>query len=337
MRKLLGAFFVSFFAFASPVITRAHVVFELDEAGRDELLYRQNLDLWLEPLAQGGFWLILLGIIGLVLGTIWLFHHAKFFKQRALYAIKQAESYKPLIPWMLRLSLGIMLMGAGIEGSLISPPVDAVPIIAQLEIIMGFLLMIGFLVRPVALFALVLYIYGLTQSYFILGNFEVVGLALILFSEGVKDKPGIDDLLGLDVQYDKIYNCSWLCNYEGLIYRLALGFMLVYSAIIEKFLSPDAFVAIVEPHAWSSLFPASWWLWGFGGIELLLGILIILGLFVRPLAALAFVVLALTFFMFGESVIYHITIFATLSVLFTTGAGSFSLDNYFSLHHPKKL
>ena len=320
------------FAFYASTVS-AHVTYILDQDELSEHLFRFNISTWLEPLTQGAFYVALGVIVALVAGSIWLFHHSKFFKRHVRYAIKRACSYTSLVPWMLRLSLGILLMAAGIGDYIISPAVlNSVPWISQVQVVIGFLLMVGFLVRPIAIGVLALFLLGLMQSHFVFGNLEVVGLALILLAEGVKDRPGVDDLLGIDVWYEKHLSLSWVLPWQQLVYRLTLGGMLVYSALIEKIASPYAFITMIEKFSWADIFPASWWLWGFGGIELVLGLMIILGLFVRPMAALAFVVLTGTFFLFGESVTSHITIFATLSVLFILGSGACSIDAKYKRH-----
>lgn len=51
-----------------------------------------------------------------------------------------------------------------------------------------------------------------------------------------------------------------------------------------------------------------------------------LGLFTRVSAGIAFIVLSLSFFYFGEDVSSHITLFGILSVLFVTQGGAWSLD-----------
>ena len=68
------------------------------------------------------------------------------------------------------------------------------------------------------------------------------------------------------------------------------------------------------------------WVLGAGGIEIILGLLLILGLWVRPVGVVAFAVLILTFFFFGESVVPHVTLFGVLSVLIVSGGSSWSVD-----------
>jgi uncharacterized membrane protein YphA (DoxX/SURF4 family) len=63
-----------------------------------------------------------------------------------------------------------------------------------------------------------------------------------------------------------------------------------------------------------------------GAVECLVGILLVLGFKTRLISAIAFAILTLSFFFFGEDVYSHITLFGILSVLFVSGAGKMSVD-----------
>jgi uncharacterized membrane protein YphA (DoxX/SURF4 family) len=53
-----------------------------------------------------------------------------------------------------------------------------------------------------------------------------------------------------------------------------------------------------------------------------------LGFKTRLISVIAFVVLSLSFFYFGEEVYSHVTLFSVLSVLFVTGGGKLIIDNF---------
>jgi uncharacterized membrane protein YphA (DoxX/SURF4 family) len=63
-----------------------------------------------------------------------------------------------------------------------------------------------------------------------------------------------------------------------------------------------------------------------GMIELVVGVLLLIGFQVRLVSIITFTILIVTFFFFKEDVYSHVTLFGTLSVLMITGAGPLSLD-----------
>ncbi|MFW5956365.1 MAG: hypothetical protein ACOCQY_03065 [Halorhabdus sp.] len=71
-------------------------------------------------------------------------------------ARRTLQSYWPYVPWMLRLSVGLPLVGAGFAGYLFTPglPVEA----RILQVSMGFLLLFGLATRLVAIVGLLPYL-----------------------------------------------------------------------------------------------------------------------------------------------------------------------------------
>ena len=68
------------------------------------------------------------------------------------------------------------------------------------------------------------------------------------------------------------------------------------------------------------------WVLSTGIIEFIIGLTLVLGAYTRLASAIAFAVLSLSFFYFGEDVASHITLFGILSVLFITQGGKVSVD-----------
>jgi uncharacterized membrane protein YphA (DoxX/SURF4 family) len=68
------------------------------------------------------------------------------------------------------------------------------------------------------------------------------------------------------------------------------------------------------------------WVFSAGIIEVLIGLALVAGFYTRLSSAIAFVVLSMSFFYFGEDVSSHITLFGILAVLFITRGGIWSLD-----------
>jgi uncharacterized membrane protein YphA (DoxX/SURF4 family) len=116
---------------------------------------------------------------------------------------------------------------------------------------------------------------------------------------------------------------SKLSRYAPLVARVGLGFSMAYLAVLEKVLNPHWSEAVVQRYHLQSAVPVSAELWvlGAGLIELAVGLAILLGYRVRLFAAVAFGVLSVSFFFFNESVYSHVTLFATLSIIYILGSG----------------
>ncbi|MFB6193728.1 MAG: DoxX family protein, partial [Halobaculum sp.] len=106
--------------------------------------------------------------------------------------IRTLKSYRPYLPWMLRLSLGLPLVGAGFTGYYFSP---AVPAEARLlQVFLGFMLLFGLATRLVAAAGLVAYLVGLvTNPALLLASEYVAGfLGIVVVGPG---QPSADMLL----------------------------------------------------------------------------------------------------------------------------------------------
>lgn len=249
----------------------------------------------------------------------WVVEKIKYFRGRS-------RTYQEIIPLMLRVAIGLALIGAGSGGYFISPAVDGNTLVNFAQVLAGFLLVSGFLVTPASFFALALSITALVGYPTLLGNLELLAAIVAFILLGVT-KPGLDDLLGLPhftvPEKFKLY--------VPLIIRLGLGGALVTMALYEKFLNPHMFAAVAEHHIvrYIPLSPEMWTL-SVGLTELVVGLAIVVGLRTRSISALTFLILSVTFFVFKEDVFAHITLFATLAALMLMGGGAFSLDNWYA-------
>lgn len=268
--------------------------------------------------------IFLMIITVIVVSLVWLMCIKVPFVKNKLKAITdKADSYTVFTPWMLRLSLGIALIGSGISHTLISPVLTGFDYISSLQILLGFSMMSGFLVVPSALVVIGLYIYGLSFDFYILGNFEFIAAALSLLMLR-NEKPGIDDLLNIP----NISPLKFLRRYVPLVLRIGIGGSMIFLAVYEKFLNPYASEVVVREFGLLNVVPVSpeMWVFGAGSIELFIGLLILVGLYTRTATTIAFFVLSLSFFYFNEDVASHITLFGVMSVLFVTRGGALSFD-----------
>lgn len=247
-----------------------------------------------------------------------------FVSKKLTYITTRTLSYHDLIPWMLRLTLGIALLGAGTSQSLISPLLPSTsPFLSSLEILTGFLLMAGFLTPIAALIAIPLFLYGYFQNSYLTGNldFLAAALALLILADA---KPGVDDLFGID--FPGLF--AKFKAYLPLTLRLGIGTAMIYLAVYEKLLNPHASALVADKFGLVNVIPVSAAMWTLSAalIEALIGFLLLIGFRTRLSSAIATLVIALSFFYFKEDVTSHVTLFGVLSVLFVTGSGRVSLD-----------
>lgn len=237
---------------------------------------------------------------------------------------ERMNSYGDFLPWMARLSLGIALIGAGGAHVLVSPLSPATEAFAFAELVLGFAWLAGFLLIPVALATILLYITALSGEVYMLGNLDFLALTvgfLALHSE----RPGIDDIFGLKVLYGFRLPRSW----APVILRLGIGFGMAYLALYEKLFNPHLSELVVsEFHLTSAIHVSpAMWVFSAGVIELVVAVCLLLGFYTRLTSVIAFAVLVTTFFFFKEEVYSHVTLFGLLSILFVTGGGMWSLDS----------
>lgn len=238
---------------------------------------------------------------------------------------ERMDSYGEFIPWMIRLSLGIALIGAAGAHVLVSPISVTNSTIALFELILGFAWLAGFLLVPTAFATIGLYLTALVGKAYMIGNLDFLALA-VAFLALYNARPGIDDIFGIGL-LDKLRLPREIAP---LVLRLGIGIGMAYLALYEKLLNPHLSELVVSEFHLTSVIPVSPQMWVFsaGMIELAVALFLLFGLYTRLASLIAFAVLVLTFFFFQEAVFSHVTLFGTLSILFVLGAGKWSLDAY---------
>ena len=301
----------------------AHVEYVVTEDERERFA-GIDFDFLLRALKNPFNVLLIFLTIAFVLSIYFLLKRSKLFMSYAARIEEKAESYYDLTSWMLRLGLGIAFIGAGVEKVLISPLLPISLPFPFLEILLGFLFLLGFLLTPTIFLSIILFLFALSKNFYLLGNLEVLAslIALLILSQ---PKPGLDDLLGIP-------SFSFLRSFKDfvpLILRIGIGSAMMFLAVYEKFLNPHLSEVVVYNYHLTSIIPVSpeMWVFSAGVIEFLVGLFLFLGFKTRLTSAIAFIVLSLSFFYFGEEVYSHVTLFSVLSVLFVTGGCKLSIDN----------
>jgi uncharacterized membrane protein YphA (DoxX/SURF4 family) len=252
--------------------------------------------------------------------------------------------YRDLLPWLVRLSVGLPLVGAGFAGYLFSP---AVPADARLlQVVLGFLILFGLATRAAAAVGLVVYLWSLPANPELLLAVEFVGgfLALVLLGGGrpsadqvlkrVAEAPGtaygrIDPIHDLAAWFDRAIAPSEC--YVPTVVRVNLGLAFVYLGFVEKLANPGLALAVVAKYDLTSVVPIdpAVWVVGAGLAEMAVGLALLVGLLTRGVALVAFGLLTTTLLgLPDDPVLAHVSLFGLVSLLLVTGSGPFAVDSY---------
>ena len=268
-----------------------------------------------------------------------------FQRDLAVFRDTMAE-YRDLLPWLLRLSVGLPLVGAGFAGYYFSPAVTlpSPTFVRLFGIAVGFLLLFGFGTRLVAFVGLVGYLGGLVFNPTLLLAFEYVPAfaAIALLGGG---RPSADHVVSRLADADTVYSridpfyravavpfVERVDPYRALvpvIVRIGLGVSFIYLGITQKLMNPGNATAVVAKYNLTAVVPVSPELWvvGAGLTEAGVGTLLILGAFTRGASAVAFLLFTTTLFgLPDDPVLAHISLFGLASALLVTGAGRWSVD-----------
>ena len=249
--------------------------------------------------------------------------------------IERAEGYREYLPWIVRLSVGLVLIGSGVSRVLFMPTIDAAAWAPLTLTATGFLLLLGLAVRPAALVALGLYAATLVGSPELVMMLDVAGALGVVALLG-PGRPSLDDLLraafprgpGARAATENLGRGRY-DDLVPLLVRLGLGGSFAASGIVDKLLIHDQALAAVGKYDLTAVVPVAPELWVLGAIliETALGIAIIAGVLTRFSAAIGFAVLTLALFALPDDpVIAHVGLFGLSSLLVITGAGRWSLD-----------
>lgn len=259
--------------------------------------------------------------------------------------VARAWSYRSLVPWMLRLSFGLLLIGAGLSSTAFAPDVRIAGFPEAILTLLGFLLLIGLAVRMAALAGLLVFLAALALRLELVGIVEIAGglAALAFVGAGL---PSLDDLLRAafpSVAGSRLMTAApsghRYADAVPLLVRLGLGGSFLASGIADKLLIYNQALDTVAKYHLTGVIPVdpNLWVLGASATESFLGAALLLGMATRPVAMLAFVVLTLTLFgLPDDPVVAHVGLFGMCSILVVLGGGRWSVDAWRAarLHRP---
>lgn len=249
--------------------------------------------------------------------------------------IARTDDYHVYLPWIIRLSAGLVLIGSGLSRVLFLPTETAEPLPALVLTGTGFLLLVGFAVRPAAAAALLVYLLTLVRMPEAVMILDIAGALAVAVIVG-PGRPSADDLLRAAFPRGPGSRAATENFAEGryddlvpLLIRLGLGGAFAASGIVDKLLIHDQALAAVAKYDLTAIVPVAPELWVAGAalVETALGMAIILGALTRFSALVGFAVLTLALLALPDDpVIAHVALFGLSSALVVLGGGRWSLD-----------
>jgi uncharacterized membrane protein YphA (DoxX/SURF4 family) len=309
---------------------QAHVDYVTDpEASPDPIGFL------LDVLAQPGSLLLILIGLGVVLAGLLVWARWRPMEGARLRFIERAKGYTEYLPWIVRLSVGLVLIGSGLSRVRFMPTVESGGLFALLLTAAGFLLLLGLAVRPAALVALGAYLVTFTAQPELVMMLDVAGALAVAAVLG-PGRPSLDDLLRAAFPRGPGARAATLNLAHGryddlvpLLVRLGLGGAFAASGIVDKLVIYEQALAAVDAYDLTAVVPvaAEVWVVGTGLVETALGLAIILGVLTRFSAVVGFAVLTQALFALPDDpVIAHVALFGLCSMLIVLGGGRWSLD-----------
>ncbi len=309
----------------------AHVGYVLEKS---EIEAHQGTDtaFLLQVFKEPSYLFLMLATLAVAALVYFLFHASSEVRHGIANMQAQLLSYTLFVPWVIRLTIGAGLIGAGVSQALISPLEPDHPEFAILQMVLGVLLFLGLALIPALIASAALFFVGVIDNLYLLHNLDFFALAvagLVL----ADPRPGLDDVFGIRPFAYLRSQGKWV----PLVVRLGIGLTMMGLAVVEKFLNPHVSEAVVEIYRLNEIIPVStaMWVLSAGALEFGLGLLLLLGIQTRLVAAFTFVVMTFSLFFFAEEVYSHITLFGALSILFITGGGNLSVDHFRARPHPE--
>jgi uncharacterized membrane protein YphA (DoxX/SURF4 family) len=289
----------------------------------------------LDALAQPGSLVLVAAGALIVLVAVLVWARWRPMEEARLRFIERARGYTEYLPWIVRLSVGLVLIGAGLSRVRFMPTIDSGGLFGLLLTGTGFLLLLGLVVRPAALVALGAYLVTLVAHPELVMMLDVAGALAVAAIVG-PGRPSLDDLLRAAFPRGPGARAATQNLARGryddmipLLVRLGLGGAFVASGIVDKLILYDQALAAVDAYGLTSVIPVTPELWVLGAalVETGLGVAIILGVLTRFTAVVGFAVLTLALFALPDDpVIAHVALFGLSSLLVILGSGRWSLD-----------
>ena len=277
--------------------------------------------------------LVLIGI-GLVLIGTWL-SKQRVIEERLKIFRGRASASKDWLGLVLRFGLGVYLLQSGLSDRWLlgwGEGGNASDLVAGIEIILGLGVLFGALLSPMLIGVVIFELISMLLVPSQFGQIESLGIAIALLLLR-QNRPGIDDLFAINWKFN--WNLATLKSefesWTALALRLGAGLSLLYMGLADKLLNLPMAMNVVVGSGLTRYPPydAGIWIVGAGFLEVILGVLLIIGLKTRGTATVGLLGLALGTIYFKEILSFHLPLAVALIGIIILGAGVKSLDQHY--------
>lgn len=340
MSNIFGStawFFLAAILWFIPQLTLAHEVYLLSPEEVEQLTNQPRisiLNVFAENLPQTFWWALLVSFM--VISVFVISISATLENRFDKYLIK----LKHFAPFVARVTVGLAFWSCAYHTSLFGPELPFEEVFGNFTLPMqvifatlGGFMIFGIYTRSTGLLGLLIFAIGMVHHgvYMITYlNYLTEFIVLILVGGHkfavAKEKPEKWNFhKWLDYLSEKYGEFSFL------ILRVGFGVSLIYASVYAKIIHNQLGLAIASNYGLAPIFgfPPEFLLFGAAIIEILLGVMFILGIEIRFNAIVINIFLTLSLLYFGESVWPHIILIGIPIAFFCYGYDKYSLEGYF--------
>lgn len=334
-------FFTALSFFAITTVASAHEVYVLDHSEIAGALSTPGFDplaVIMDNLDQFAFWAVLVSI---VIIAVFFFSISRPI-ERALDPI--LIRIKPFGFAITRVAFGLSMIAGAYNHSIFGPEIKLDPIFGPYTnmmtialAIIGALITLGTYTRMAAVVALVFFTaaFFVDRTYMLTYANYLAEIIILLFLGS--HRGSIEDLRrlrhGIVPRFHRWYAHMerTFTPYAFLVLRVGTGISLIYASIYAKIIHNNLAVETVIKYNLTNYFHFSpdFLVLGASLLEILLGILILLGIEIRFASFFFATFLTLSLLYFGEAVWPHLILFGIAIALFTHGYDRYSLEGRF--------
>ena len=313
-----GFYYSAFFLLTAPLVASAHVKWFIDEHSSKEILHEN----W------GYYSLVWISVAIFFVGFgIFLERHLPHISKHTQYKI---NSLKHKIASLFGMALGVFFLIASYKGFLFSHNLDDLwilesPLIA-IQALIGLGFLVGFGVRVLSVLLIFLWIF----SFFYVGPIDMLEALWVLGGAAVSLIYGRSHF---KISREGDFSNKFFLVHEEYaipLLRVFVGLDLIILGFSEKILNPNLGLLFLEKFHWNFMqnlgvdwFSDYLFVFSAGGVEILFGLILVLGVITRINTLVLGIVFTIPVFLMGPSeLIGHMPHFIAVFMLLIFGSGT---------------
>lgn len=323
--------------FSAPATSLAHEVYVLGEEDVQRLKEMEPVSLFEVFLSNASDTIIWAIVIGFILISIFLISISATMENKFDGSLVKLKKYAPFVS---RFTVGLAFIACAYNGALFGPelPFEKIfgdsTLLAQIVFTMlGTFMIFGLFSRTAGLLGLAIFVLAVfTHGTYMFTYISYFAEFLVLIMVGGHKFAAAEEHHHWWQLEDTLNYLSYKYGeLSFLILRVGFGISLIFSAVYAKIIHNQLALAVVYEYNLVDVFamPAEFIVFGAAMVEIMLGVLFILGIEIRFNAIVINIFLSLSLFYFQESVWPHIVLIGIPIAFFCYGYDKYSLEGYF--------